>query len=105
VDKALAVGAHDYGGAEQEQGKSLRDTFTAFLPGVWQERVIASAVTDRYGKALTGNAIRKLFERLKVKSGIRDLSAHMLRHTWATNFPSLRVRFAVRPDGRGRLDY
>jgi integrase len=42
--------------------------------------------TDRYGMALTGNAIRKLFERLKVKSGIHDLSAHMLRHTWATNF-------------------
>jgi site-specific recombinase XerD len=42
--------------------------------------------TDQQGSALTGNGIRKLFERLKVRTGIRDLSAHMLRHTWATNF-------------------
>jgi site-specific recombinase XerD len=46
----------------------------------------APLFTDRAGHALTGNAIRKLFERLKVRTGIRDLSAHMLRHTWATNF-------------------
>jgi integrase len=42
--------------------------------------------TDRHGRALTGNAVRKLFERLKSRTGIRDLCAHMLRHTWATNF-------------------
>ncbi len=42
--------------------------------------------TDRRGRPLTGNAVRKLFERLKVRTGIRDLCAHMLRHTWATNF-------------------
>lgn len=42
--------------------------------------------TDRRGKPLTGNAVRKLFERLKVRTGIHDLCAHMLRHTWATNF-------------------
>src|SRR4029077_9302998 len=42
--------------------------------------------TDRHGHALTGHAIRKLFERLKTRTGIRDLCAHMLRHTWATNF-------------------
>jgi len=41
---------------------------------------------DRHGQALTGNAVRKLFERLRVRSGIPDLCAHMLRHTWATNF-------------------
>lgn len=46
----------------------------------------AALFTDRHGGPLTGNAIRKLFERLKVKTGIRDLSAHVLRHTWATNF-------------------
>ena len=46
----------------------------------------APLFTDRYGKPLTGNAVRKLFERLKVRTGIRDLCAHMLRHTWATNF-------------------
>jgi len=41
---------------------------------------------DRRGQALSGNGIRKLFERLKVRSGIRDLCAHMNRPTWATNF-------------------
>lgn len=46
----------------------------------------APLFTDRHGRALTGNAVRKLFERLKVRTGIRDLCAHMLRHTWATNF-------------------
>jgi hypothetical protein len=42
--------------------------------------------TDRHRRALTGNEVRKLFERLKTRTGIRDLCAHMLRHTWATNF-------------------
>ena len=42
--------------------------------------------TDRRGQPLTGNAVRKLFERLRVRSRIPDLCAHMLRHTWATNF-------------------
>jgi len=46
----------------------------------------AALFTDRRGEALTGNGVRKLFERLAVRSGIRDLCAHMLRHTWATNF-------------------
>lgn len=46
----------------------------------------APLFTDRHGRPLTGNAIRKLFERLKVRMGVRDLCAHMLRHTWATNF-------------------
>jgi integrase len=41
---------------------------------------------DRHGAAMTGNGVRKLFERLKVRSGIPDLCAHMLRHTWATIF-------------------
>ncbi len=42
--------------------------------------------TDQSGRALTGNAVRKLFDRLKVATGIDDLCAHMLRHTWATNY-------------------
>lgn len=44
------------------------------------------AFTDRRGRPLTGVAVRRLFDRLKLRSGIRDLCAHMLRHTWATNF-------------------
>lgn len=46
----------------------------------------AALFTDRSGVALTGNAVRKLFDRLKVSTGIDDLCAHMLRHTWATNY-------------------
>jgi hypothetical protein len=60
--------------------------------------------TDRHGRALTGNAVRKLFERLKTRTGIRDLCAHMLRHTWATNFhrSGSGSRFDIA--GRGRLE-
>ena len=46
----------------------------------------APLFTDHSGNAITGNAIRKLFDRLKVATGIDDLCAHMLRHTWATNY-------------------
>lgn len=46
----------------------------------------AALFIDRRGQPLTGNAVRKLFERLRVRTGIADLCAHMLRHTWATNF-------------------
>ena len=42
--------------------------------------------TDRNGKPLSGNAIRKLFEPLKARTATRDLCVHMLRHTWAANF-------------------
>ena len=42
--------------------------------------------TDRHGRRLSATAIRRLFDRLKVRTGIRDLCAHMLRHTWATNY-------------------
>ncbi len=34
----------------------------------------------------TVQAVKRLFDRLKVRTGIRDLCAHMLRHTWATNY-------------------
>ena len=46
----------------------------------------APLFTDASGNALTGNAVRKLFDRLKRSTGIDDLCAHMLRHTWATNY-------------------
>ena len=61
----------------------------------------APLFTDRHGQALTGNAVRKLFERLKVKTGIRDLCAHMLRHTWATNFHRSRsgTKFDMQVEG------
>ena len=46
----------------------------------------APLFTNRHGGRLTGTAIRRLFDRLKARTGIRDLCAHMLRHTWATNY-------------------
>lgn len=46
----------------------------------------APLFTNRHGGPLTGQAMRRLFDRLKVRAGIRDLCTHMLRHTWATNF-------------------
>ncbi len=38
---------------------------------------------------------------LKVKTGIRDLCAHMLRHTWATNFHRSRsgTKFDMQVEG------
>ncbi len=42
--------------------------------------------TSRRGRELTAQSIKRLFDRLKVRTGIRDLCAHMLRHTWATNY-------------------
>ena len=42
-------------------------------------------VTER-GRALTRSGVTQLFDRLKARTGIRDLCAHMCRHTWATNF-------------------
>ena len=46
----------------------------------------APVFTNRRGRRLSATAVRRLFDRVKVRSGIRDVCAHMLRHTWATNY-------------------
>lgn len=46
----------------------------------------APLFTNRRARRMSGTTIRRLFDRLKVRTGIRDLCAHMLRHTWATNY-------------------
>lgn len=46
----------------------------------------APLFTGRRGGPLTAQTVKRLFDRLKVRTGIRDLCAHMLRHTWATNY-------------------
>jgi hypothetical protein len=46
----------------------------------------APLFVNRRGRPFTGSAIRLLFDRLKVRTGIADLCAHMLRYTWATNY-------------------
>lgn len=35
---------------------------------------------------MASHTVKQLFDRLKVRTGIRDLCAHMNRHTWATNY-------------------
>jgi integrase len=40
----------------------------------------------RTGEPFDGDGFAKLFARLRERSGIRTFSAHVLRHTWATNF-------------------
>ena len=67
-----------------ETAKALNGYIADYRVGPHDED--AALFIDRRGHALTGNAVRKLFERLRVRTGISDLCAHMLRHTWATNF-------------------
>lgn len=40
----------------------------------------------RTGEAFTVDGFTKLFERIKRRSGLRAFSAHLMRHTWATDF-------------------
>jgi len=61
--------------------------------------------TDRRGRALTGNAVRKLFERLEARTGIRGLCPHMLAPHLGDQLPPLPLRHAFRSHGRGRMDY
>ena len=63
----------------------------------------APLFTGRRGGPLTAQAVKRLFDRLKVRTGIRDLCAHMLRHTWATNF-NRSGSGSLRPSSRRRLD-
>jgi hypothetical protein len=46
----------------------------------------APLFTTRSGKAFTLDGFGKVFTKIKERSGIVDFSAHLLRHTWATNF-------------------
>ncbi len=46
----------------------------------------APLFTTRRGEPMKGNTVKQLFDRLKIRTGIRDLCAHMNRHTWATNY-------------------
>lgn len=50
----------------------------------------------RTGEPFDEDGWAKVFARLKRKSGVRGFSAHVLRHTWATNF--------MRADGANLLE-
>ena len=41
---------------------------------------------NRSGEAFTIDSFGKVFQRLRDESGIKNFSAHVLRHTWATDF-------------------
>lgn len=41
---------------------------------------------DRFGNSLSNNALKLVFTDLKHKTGIERLHAHLLRHTFATNY-------------------
>lgn len=38
------------------------------------------------GERITNNTIKMIFQRLKTKTGIKRISAHLLRHTFATRY-------------------
>ncbi|MBM4434313.1 MAG: hypothetical protein FJ028_04250 [Chloroflexi bacterium] len=46
----------------------------------------APVFTNRDGRPMSRVSVGLVFRRLKLRTGIRDLCAHMCRHTWATNF-------------------
>jgi integrase len=46
----------------------------------------APLFTTRSGVGFTVDGFGKVFTKFKERSGIVDFSAHLLRHTWATNF-------------------
>jgi integrase len=57
----------------------LRDRGTSRNPD-------APLFPTRTSEQYTIDGFGKLFERIRGRSGLRDFSAHLLRHTWATNF-------------------
>ena len=46
----------------------------------------ASLFPTRSGDPFTEDGFSKLFQRIHHASGLRTFSAHLMRHTWATNF-------------------
>lgn len=47
---------------------------------------LAPLFPTRTGEAYSDDGFSKLFQRIRRTSGLSDFSAHLLRHTWATNF-------------------
>jgi len=84
-----------------ETSKFGRERVVNFHPAVGREldrylresRIAASGgaplFPTRTGEPFDVDGFAKLFARLRERSGIRTFSAHILRHTWATNFMSV----------------
>jgi site-specific recombinase XerD len=83
-------------GATSKSGRTrevtmVREVAAALDAYLADERPKADAEDEplfvsKRGQALTRSGVTQLFDRLKVRTGIRDLCAHMCRHTWATNY-------------------
>lgn len=68
----------------QEVAKELDRYIADFRKGDDDEDALV--FTNRRGSAMTRVTLGQIFRRLKGRTGIKDLCAHMCRHTWATNY-------------------
>lgn len=76
------------GKGEKERFVPLGYISKVFLEDYYSQcpfKSIDYVFTDRFGKQLTGNAVRLFVNRLKHKLPF-DLTSHKLRHNFATNF-------------------
>jgi integrase len=74
--KSRTVDFHDAVARELDRYLRSRPTITS------EDPVIASDGGTRF----TDNGLDKVFQRIRERSGIAHFSAHILRHTWATNY-------------------
>ena len=65
-------------------GIAVYDCLMSYLD--LRSRVPGSLFMGVYDSGITIDTVKMLFQNLKVKTGIRRLHAHLLRHTFATRF-------------------
>lgn len=75
--KARTVSLHP--AVVRDLDRYLRDRATA-------RDAAAPRFPTRSGEPFTEDGFAKLFQRLRRASGLSVFSAHLMRHTWATNF-------------------
>lgn len=66
-------------------GRSVSDCIKAYLK-VRPSCSCPELFVDLYGSPLTRTVFKKIFKRLREKTGIKRLHPHLLRHTFATNY-------------------
>ena len=70
-------------------GHSVRKILQRYVFHFRQEPIhpmVDNLFLAREGQPLSSNAIKLMFERLSHRSGVERLHAHLLRHTFATNY-------------------
>lgn len=65
--------------------KSVGAELDKYLRGRDRSPEATIFATDE-GAFFTESGFAKVFQRIQKRSGVREFSAHVLRHTWATNF-------------------